>query len=242
MSGVPLETCWAFNECWNNKFCYKVASCWLFLLNHTTMHGSINIKYPVIIRNNQNDKKRKNGMRGIYEIWPRSWSEMFIVKPHFTELAADWNGYWRIMSLSVCGLLWQWYRVMLLCTLSWLPENIVKVFDQLRYTQMSKSMHHVVWQAKSNTMHLENTCTSDLIAAHFCALLSPFLFSSLLKYSAYIFFIFVPCILNVEIPLLKPTDAHFCNYIDSKNRLKLHYTLRHVSVHTGTILREFPSA
>jgi hypothetical protein len=32
MSGVLLETCWAFNERWNNKFCYKVASCWLFLL------------------------------------------------------------------------------------------------------------------------------------------------------------------------------------------------------------------
>ena len=44
MSGVPLETCWAFNERWNNKFCYNVTSCWLFLLNHTTMHGSMNIK------------------------------------------------------------------------------------------------------------------------------------------------------------------------------------------------------
>jgi len=32
MSGMPLETCWAVNERWNNKFCYKVASCWLFLL------------------------------------------------------------------------------------------------------------------------------------------------------------------------------------------------------------------
>jgi hypothetical protein len=32
MSGVPLETCWAFNERWKSKFCYKVASCWLFLL------------------------------------------------------------------------------------------------------------------------------------------------------------------------------------------------------------------
>ena len=30
MSGIPLETCWAFNERWNNKFCYKVASCWFF--------------------------------------------------------------------------------------------------------------------------------------------------------------------------------------------------------------------
>ena len=33
MSGMPLETCWAFNERWNNKFYYKVASCWLFLLS-----------------------------------------------------------------------------------------------------------------------------------------------------------------------------------------------------------------
>jgi hypothetical protein len=31
-SGTPLETCWAFNKFWNNKFYYKVASCWLFLL------------------------------------------------------------------------------------------------------------------------------------------------------------------------------------------------------------------
>jgi len=33
MSGMPLETCWAFNERWINKFYYKVASCWLFLLS-----------------------------------------------------------------------------------------------------------------------------------------------------------------------------------------------------------------
>jgi hypothetical protein len=30
MSDVPLETCWAFNKLWNNKFCYKAASCWYF--------------------------------------------------------------------------------------------------------------------------------------------------------------------------------------------------------------------
>jgi len=29
---------------WNNKFRYEVASCWLFILSYTTMHGSINIK------------------------------------------------------------------------------------------------------------------------------------------------------------------------------------------------------
>ena len=33
MSSIPLETCWAFNERWNNKFCYRVASCWFFLLS-----------------------------------------------------------------------------------------------------------------------------------------------------------------------------------------------------------------
>jgi len=27
-----LETCSAFNKLWNNKFYYKVVSCWLFLL------------------------------------------------------------------------------------------------------------------------------------------------------------------------------------------------------------------
>jgi len=38
MSGVPLETCWAFNKFWNNKFYYKVASCWLFLLISTGLY------------------------------------------------------------------------------------------------------------------------------------------------------------------------------------------------------------
>jgi len=47
MSGMPLETCLAFNERWNNKFYYKVAPCWLFLLSHTRMYGSMNIKFNV---------------------------------------------------------------------------------------------------------------------------------------------------------------------------------------------------
>ena len=29
---------------WNNKFRYQVASCWLFILSYTTMHGSMSIK------------------------------------------------------------------------------------------------------------------------------------------------------------------------------------------------------
>jgi len=34
MSDIPLETCSAFNELWNNKFRYQVASCWLLLLKY----------------------------------------------------------------------------------------------------------------------------------------------------------------------------------------------------------------
>jgi len=30
MSGVPLETCWAFNKLWNNMCYSKAASCWYF--------------------------------------------------------------------------------------------------------------------------------------------------------------------------------------------------------------------
>jgi len=49
VSGMPLETCWAFNKIWNNKFYYKVASCWLFPLIHTTMHGSMSVKFKLFL-------------------------------------------------------------------------------------------------------------------------------------------------------------------------------------------------
>jgi hypothetical protein len=57
MSGAPFETCWAVNECWNNNFRYKVAFCWLFILSHTTMHGSMNIKV--------NDLREQNWLHSI---------------------------------------------------------------------------------------------------------------------------------------------------------------------------------
>ena len=47
MSGMPLETCWAFNERWNNKFYYKVASCWLLLLNLNDFAFSAKLWKPV---------------------------------------------------------------------------------------------------------------------------------------------------------------------------------------------------
>jgi len=44
ISGVPLETCRAFKKLWNNKFYYKAASFWLFLLIHVpTIRGIIHV-------------------------------------------------------------------------------------------------------------------------------------------------------------------------------------------------------
>ena len=42
VNGMPLETCWAFSEFWNNKFHYKVASCWLFLLIQSKVYYRMN--------------------------------------------------------------------------------------------------------------------------------------------------------------------------------------------------------
>jgi len=41
MSGVSLETCWAFNKLWNNKFYYKTASCWHFYWERKKNYGKI---------------------------------------------------------------------------------------------------------------------------------------------------------------------------------------------------------
>jgi len=51
MSGMPLETCSAFNKFWNNKFYYKVASCWLFLLiQYRNMHrGELSMRLCVFV-------------------------------------------------------------------------------------------------------------------------------------------------------------------------------------------------
>ena len=38
MSDIPLETYWAFNVLWNNKFRYQVASCWLLLLSNADIY------------------------------------------------------------------------------------------------------------------------------------------------------------------------------------------------------------
>jgi len=44
MGGVSPETCWASYK-YEIKFWYTVASCWIFFVNYTMMHGSTNIKH-----------------------------------------------------------------------------------------------------------------------------------------------------------------------------------------------------
>jgi hypothetical protein len=64
MSGVPLETCWAFNERWNNKFCYKVASCWLFLLSQEQIKGKEEDEEKSAEWRRNKRKERKDKERG----------------------------------------------------------------------------------------------------------------------------------------------------------------------------------
>jgi hypothetical protein len=53
MSGMPLETCWAFNKRWNNKFYYKVASSWLFLL---IRQEKLKLHMKIILRRQTDDR------------------------------------------------------------------------------------------------------------------------------------------------------------------------------------------
>ena len=46
MSGVPLETCWAFNKLWNNKFYYGAASCWYF---YWIIHDARIHEYQILV-------------------------------------------------------------------------------------------------------------------------------------------------------------------------------------------------
>jgi hypothetical protein len=70
MRGVPLEAFWAFNKLWNNKFYYKVASCWLFLLTHTAMHGYMSIKcFPTWSKNKRYVFRKKNIAPKICLFW-----------------------------------------------------------------------------------------------------------------------------------------------------------------------------
>jgi hypothetical protein len=50
MGGVSPETCWASYK-YEIKPWYTVASCWIFYVNYTVMHGSTNIKLNVHIFN-----------------------------------------------------------------------------------------------------------------------------------------------------------------------------------------------
>jgi hypothetical protein len=49
MGGVSLETCSASYK-YEIKFWYTVASCWIFYVNYTMMHGSTNIKVTISVK------------------------------------------------------------------------------------------------------------------------------------------------------------------------------------------------
>jgi hypothetical protein len=82
LSGMPLETCWAFNERWNNKYYYKVASCWLFPLSHITMHGSMNFI------------QRKVYIQFVPKVWPHVLWDGNACSHHLTVML-HWTLIWH---------------------------------------------------------------------------------------------------------------------------------------------------
>jgi len=58
MSGMLLETCWAFNERWNNNFCYKVASCWLFLPSQLDQFRHTSERKASMVYNTDNENEK----------------------------------------------------------------------------------------------------------------------------------------------------------------------------------------
>ena len=53
-----------------------------------------------------------------------------------------------------------------------------------------------------------------------------------------IFFMFAPCINSIKALFINPTDAHSYKITGMLKQLKFSQLLRHVSVHSGTIIRE----
>ena len=50
MGGVSSETRWASYKYWIIKFWYIVASCWIFFMNCTMLHGSTNVILQFLFR------------------------------------------------------------------------------------------------------------------------------------------------------------------------------------------------
>jgi hypothetical protein len=48
MGGVLPKTCWASYK-YEIKFWYNVASCWIFYVNYTMIHGSMNIMHDMML-------------------------------------------------------------------------------------------------------------------------------------------------------------------------------------------------
>jgi hypothetical protein len=67
MSGVPLETCWAFNKLWNNAFCYNAASCWYFywVIYDARIHEYQSWLIHILNTSDPNSHTRENGRKNV---------------------------------------------------------------------------------------------------------------------------------------------------------------------------------
>ena len=65
-----------------------------------------------------------------------------------------------------------------------------------------------------------------------------FIYSFLMLWNILVVFMFAPCINSIKALFVNPTDAHNYKITGMLKQLKFPQLLRHVSVHSGTIIRE----
>jgi hypothetical protein len=102
MSGVPLETCWAFNKLWNNKFYYKLLLVVISTESYydARIHEYQKVLYLFPIR----------PLHGLSK-FARSQRVRFVLFVFFSPWERNTNSVWQKTN-------WRWYKYVLsqLCT------------------------------------------------------------------------------------------------------------------------------
>jgi len=111
MSDVPLETCWAFNELWNNKFRYQFASCWLLLMSQSNIkyhenpprgrwivpHGRTDTKKPLVAFRNLAIVPKLSEGDGKYVIATSKWPIFMEFRRNVRPLQATPTPYFTLL-------------------------------------------------------------------------------------------------------------------------------------------------
>jgi hypothetical protein len=120
MSGMPLETCWAFNKLWNNKFYYKAASCWYFywviydariheyqiarslFVRH--LHMPVYIVAVTVQAGTFLPPTQVSVIRDLLNLCCQTWKYDCILTIQFSSMWRYWPDGWPFRDILTCGL------------------------------------------------------------------------------------------------------------------------------------------